>query len=138
MQTPGIQLIVNSTTAEELQEKVISLAKQFGVDLTKAQATMVVEAETEKVVEEKPKKEKKSKKAEVVETTIVEEVEVETQEDETITREQITNSLQALSAVSNIETVKEVLAAFGAKKVSDLKESEYPAVMAKIREVESR
>lgn len=130
-----MQLIISASTVEELMEKVCAIANKFNVDLSQNTKTPVtkeiVEAaktiEVEAEVEEKPApKAKKAKKETVVEAP-VELVAHETKEFVTYTKQDIANACQKVSEKHGLEVAREILATFGAKRISEVKEEEYAA-----------
>lgn len=120
-----MQLIIDATTVEELMAKVCEIANKFGVDLSENTRTPVTQevveaAKTVEVeVEEAPKKEKKqkAKKEEVVAETVA--------ADPTFTKQDIANACQKVSEAKGLEIAREILATFGAKRISEVKEVDY-------------
>jgi hypothetical protein len=141
-----MQLIINATTVEELMEKVLSLANKFGVDLSESTKTpvtvAVVEAaktiEVETEVEEAPKKERKktAKKEEViVEVVKTEKFETVTKAKSDLTKQDIADACQKVSEAHGLEKARSILAQFeGARRISDIKESDYASFIAACNE----
>lgn len=131
-----MQLIIDAGTIEELMEKVCAIANKFNVDLSQSTKTpvtaeVVEAAKTIEVeVEEAPKKEKKSKKEKetvVVESTVVEET-------KTYVKQDIADACQLVSEAHGLEKAREVLSKFSAKRISEVKESDYGAFIAACKE----
>lgn len=138
MHTPsGLQLIVNSGTAEELSRMVRSLAKQFGVDLSKAEAQVIVEAEPEVKEEVKEEKTKKTTTKKQATEKATEKEETPTEEAKTsLTKEMVSSAAQALSAAKNLDAVKKIIAQFkktdgeACRKISEIQEADYAEFIA--------
>jgi hypothetical protein len=135
-----IELKLNAPTAPELASLVKSLAAQFGVNLSTAQAEIVAEVEhTELVAEkaEKPKEEKKAAKTKKTET-----VKEETAKEETksATKEDIAAACQKVSETKNLDAAKAILAQFmsdkgeACRRISDVQVSDYGVFIAKCEE----
>lgn len=123
-----MELVIKANTIEELMEKVCAIANKFGVDLSQNSktpvTTEVVEAAktVEVEVEEAPKK-KRAKKEEVKEEVVVE-AKVEAAK-ASYTKQDIANACQKVSEKKGLEFAREILATFGAKRISEVKEEEY-------------
>lgn len=143
---PGIQLIINSVTAEELHERVVSLARQFNVvlpslapetkqDGPKETATKETVKEEKKSVK-KTKEETKTEKPE--ETKEVKETKPETTSAHTV--DDVKGALQKLSSVKGIAALKEFLATYKNKdgaacaKVSDVQVADYSTLINDVEE----
>lgn len=124
-----MQLIIDAGTIEELMEKVCAIANKFGVDLSEATKTPVTQEVVEAAktiaiepeVEEAPKKEKKAKKEKepVVEAEVVVE--------KTFTKQDIADACQKVSEKFGLEKARELLGKYSAKRISEVKESDYAA-----------
>lgn len=140
------ELKVSATTACELTALVNSLAAQFGVSLSPAQAEVIAEVEAEEikeeVKEEAPKQKRTRKaKAEVVEAA-AETVEEITQDEPkkggalNYTKQDIADACQKVSQTKNLDTAKSILAKFTAadgsacRRISDVKVEDYAAFIA--------
>lgn len=115
-----MKLTIEANTIEELMSKVNAIANHFNVDLSESTKTPVtaevveVAKTVEAEVEEAPKKEKKKKeKVEVVE------------EAKTFTKDDVIAALQKVS----LEKAREILGKYNAKRISDVKETDYAAVV---------
>lgn len=124
MNHPSYQLIVNSTNADELSQKVLSLAKQFGVDLSKASP---LEGEL-KDWQDKATEKSSPKKEAVKEVAPVEEAPAAKPSSKTL--DDVKAACQKLTKVKNLDAVKAILAQFNAKKVSEINEADYGAFVA--------
>lgn len=146
-----IEVKVMAPNATELAVLVKSLAAQFGVSLSNAEAEMVVEAEPvletqiELPVEEKPKKaaKKKEEKVEAKEEIKEEAPKAKTQEETktALTKQDIADACQKVSSTKNLEAAKAILAQFKSEKgeacrrISDVLEADYAAFIAKCNQV---
>lgn len=138
-----MKLVITGSTVEELKEKLLKVAQEFGALLpykreyeTKVEAILEeakaekVEVEAEKVEAPKEKKAKKEKATqEVVETTISQE--------KVLTKEDIQEACQKLSAAKDIDAAKKVLSSFktadgkDCRRISDVQEADYASFIQK-------
>lgn len=148
-----IEVKVSAQTAPELTHLVISLARQFGVNLPTAQAELVAEVEgnqvasevTEKAeVKEEKQKEKKAPKKEKVEAPKEEKAETTNVSGAiagaSFTKQNIADACQKVSAAKNLDAAKAILAQFknekgeACRRISDVLEADYGAFVAKCEE----
>lgn len=139
MQTPAYELKVNATTACELTALVNSLAAQFGVSLSPAQAEVIAEVEAEEIKEEVKEEAPKQKRTRKAKTEVVETVEVEeapTAETKEYTKQDIADACQKVSQTKNLDTAKKILAQFKSaegtpcRRISDVKVEDYEYFIA--------
>ena len=127
-----MKLTIEASTIEELISKVMDIANKFNVDLsenTKTPVTAEVVQAVEAVVVEEKKEKKAPKKEKVVEVAV--EAVVETPKVEvTYVKKDIADACQAVSEAKGLEAAREVLTSFGAKRISDVKESDYAAFIS--------
>lgn len=153
-----IEVKVSAPNAIDLAVLVKSLAAQFGVSLSNAEAEMVVEAEPtlepqiELPVEEKPKKGKpqggKSANASTSKesTSAGKEEKIEAPIDTsgaqppTYTKQDIADACQKVSTKKNLDAAKAILAMFkndkgeACRRISDVQEADYAAFVKKCEE----
>lgn len=122
-----MKLTIEANTIEELMEKVCAIANKFNVDLSENTKTLITPevvkaAEEVAVVEEKKEKKqtKKEKKEEAIAELAAEEIVVPI-----CTKQDVTNACQEVSEKYNLDKAREVLAKFGAKRISEVKEEDY-------------
>lgn len=124
-----MQLVINANTIEELMEKVCAIANKFNVDLsenTKTPVTAeVVEAAKTMEVEEKPKRSKKAATTTTITNAVMVEPVEEVKETKTYTKQDVTDACQKVSEVKGLPVARELLATFGAKRISEVKEEDY-------------
>lgn len=119
-----MELRISANTIEELMEKVCAIANKFNVDLSEGTKTPVtaevVEAaktvEVEK--EEKPRKTRKAPTVFAAGTASDPDMPVYTKAD-------IVAACQKVSETKGLPVARELLATYGAKRVSDVKEEDY-------------
>lgn len=137
-----MELKITASNGEDLKNKVISLAKQFGVDLTTVQAEIIVEAEKiETPKEEKVKKgnaKAQTKSAVVEAASIVETAQVVSDTNQTtsekpatLSKQNIADACQKVSGAKGLAAAKEILGTFknaegvACRRISDIQEADY-------------